>query len=68
MDETAVWADMVAETMVDRIGQKEIAVKSSGHEKVGVTVCLAAQADSKRFLQIVSSIKLNFRSITKYFK
>ena len=48
MDETAVWADMVTETTVDRIGQKEIALKSSGHEKVGVTVCLAAQADGKK--------------------
>ena len=48
MDETAVWADMVAETTVEKTGKKEIALKTTGHEKVRVTVCLAAQANGKK--------------------
>ena len=48
MDETAVWSDMVAETTVDKTGRKDIPLKSTGHEKVKVSVCLTAKADGTR--------------------
>ena len=48
MDESAVWADMVAGTTVEKTGKKEIALKSTGHEKVRASVCLAAQANGKK--------------------
>ena len=48
MDETAVWSDMVAETTVDKTGRKYIPLKSTGHEKVKVSVCLTAKADGTR--------------------
>ena len=48
MGETAVWADMVAETTVEETGKKDIAFKSTGHEKVRLSVCLASQANGKK--------------------
>ena len=35
MDETAVWADMVANTTVDDIGTRSVSLKTTGHEKLG---------------------------------
>ena len=43
MDETAVWADMVANTTVDDIGTRSVSLKMTGHEKVRVSVCLSAK-------------------------
>ena len=40
MDETAVWSHIVAETTVDKTGRKDIPYKSTGDEKVKVSVCL----------------------------
>lgn len=48
MDETLVWDDMVSNTTVDRVGASSINLKTTGHEKVMVTVCLSAQADGKK--------------------
>ena len=45
MDETAVWQDMLSSTTVDNIGEKSIWLKTTGHEKSKVSVCLAAKAD-----------------------
>ena len=45
MDETPVWNDMVSQTAVDACGKKTITMKTAGHEKSHVTVCLAARAD-----------------------
>ena len=45
MDETAVWQDMVSSTTVDNVGEKLIRLKTTGHEKSKVSVCLAAKAD-----------------------
>ena len=54
MDETAVWADMLSETTVDRLGSKTLSLKTTAHEKVRVSVCLSARADgSKLKLMIV---------------
>ena len=45
MDETAVWQDMLSNTTVDSIGHNTIAMKTTGHEKTKVSVCLTAKAD-----------------------
>ena len=36
MDETVVWADMLSETTVDRVGSKTVNLKTTGHQKVRV--------------------------------
>ena len=43
IDETAVWNDIFSETTVEATGAKDVAMKSNGHEKVRVSVCLAAK-------------------------
>ena len=45
MNETAVWPDMVTETTIEKTGRKKIALKSTGHERVRVSVCLATLAN-----------------------
>ena len=47
MDETSVLNDMIAETTVARKGEKIILLKSTGHEKVLVSVCLAVRDGTK---------------------
>ena len=46
MDETAVWADMVYLNTVDVTGTKAIPLKTTGNEKVRVSVCLTIQFNS----------------------
>ena len=48
MDETAVWSDMVSATTVNKTGAKDVPLKSTGREKVRVSVCLTAKADGKK--------------------
>ena len=48
MDETAVWADMVSPNTVDITGTKYIPLKTTGNEKVRVSVCLTAKADGTK--------------------
>ena len=48
MDETAVWADMTSETTVESKGSRTVCLKRTGHEKVKVSVCLAAKADGSK--------------------
>ena len=48
MDETAVWQDMLSNTTVDSIGHNTIAMKTTGHEKTKVSVCLTAKADGTK--------------------
>ena len=40
MDETAVWNNMVPEITVEATGAKDVPMKSTGHGKVLVSVCL----------------------------
>ena len=44
MDETAIWLDMTAETILEKRGAKSVPLKSTGHQKSRVTVVLAAKA------------------------
>jgi hypothetical protein len=48
MDETAVWSDMVSNSTVNQIGAREVSVRSTGHEKSRVSVCLTAKADGTK--------------------
>ena len=48
MDETAVWNNMVSETTVEATIAKDVPMKSTGHEKVCVSVCLAVKLDGTK--------------------
>ena len=48
MDETAVWSDMVGNTTINSTGAKEVALKSTGNEKVRVSICLTTKADGMK--------------------
>ena len=45
MDETAVWLDMPGATTVSPVGEDCVPVRTTGHEKSRVTVCLTAKAN-----------------------
>ena len=53
MDETPVWCDMLSEKTVDANGKKSITLKSTSHEKAGVSVCLAAKAGGTKLKPMV---------------
>ena len=48
MGETAVWSDMVGNVTVDTTGTKDVPAKSTGNEKVKVSVWLTAKADGTK--------------------
>ena len=53
MVETAVWSDMVADVTVDTTGTKDAPLKSTGNEKVKVSVCLTAKADRTKLKSFI---------------
>ena len=53
MDKTAVWSDMVGNTTINSTGAKEVALKSTGNEKVRVSVCLSAKADGTKMNPLI---------------
>ena len=53
MDETPVWKDMVSSTTVDKTGSKVVPLKTTGHEKVRVSVCIAAEDDGTKLKPFV---------------
>ena len=53
MDETPVWSDMVSETTVGTTGKKTITLKTTGHEKSRVSVCLPAKADGTKLKPMI---------------
>ena len=55
MDETAVWNDMISNTTVEKRGAHSENLKSTGHEKSKITICLTATADGgKKSLSLCS--------------
>ena len=48
MDETPIWADMPGVTTISKTGTKMIPIRTTGHEKNRLTVCLAAKADGTK--------------------
>ena len=58
MDETPVWNDIILNTTVEKTGAKEVLLKSTGNEKVHVSVCLTGKADGtkcKLFIVLASA-------------
>ena len=53
MDETPIWADMPSKTTVDQRGLKTVPIKSIGHEKQRMTICLAIKADGSKMKPFV---------------
>ena len=70
MDETAVWADMVANTTVDDIGTRSVSLKTTGHEKVRVSVCLSAKADGTNLKPMIvfDGAKRESKALNEEFK
>ena len=48
MDETAIWNDMISNTTVEKSGAHSVNMKTTGHEKSKITVCLTATADGAK--------------------
>ena len=53
MDETAVWADMTSETTVESKGARTVCLKTTGHEKVKVSVCLTVKANGSKMKPMI---------------
>lgn len=52
-DETPVWFEGVGATTINRCGAKDVAVLTTGHEKMRCTVMLSAKADGKKLKPFV---------------
>lgn len=52
-DETGVWLDSVSSVSVDVRGSKEVAVRSTGHERMRITVLLMARANGSKLKPLV---------------
>ena len=39
---------MVSQYTVDKVGKRDICLKTTGHEKVRISVCLSAKADGTK--------------------
>ena len=48
IDETPIWLDMPSSTTVNEAGASSVTIRSTGHEKDRVTVCLAAKANGQK--------------------
>ena len=55
MDECAVWFDSSGNTTVEATGRRTVGIKTTGHEKANVTVCLTVSASGQKFMPILSS-------------
>ena len=53
MDETSVTNDMVSNTTVEKTDSKEARMKSTGYDKVCVSVCLTRKANGTRFKHFI---------------
>lgn len=47
-DELGLWVDAPPETTIEEIGAREVAVRTTGHERMRITVLLAARADGRK--------------------
>ena len=48
MDETSIWNDMVSSTNVKQAGAKDVPLKTTGHKKVSILVCLTAKGNKTK--------------------
>ena len=70
MDKTAVWNDMVSEAIVEATRAKDVPMKSTRHEKVSVSVCLAAKLDGTKLkpFTVVGAVKRELKSLHDEYK
>ena len=64
-DESPVWNDMVSETTIDCVGKKTITMKTTGHEKCHVSVCLADKADGTKLKPSIKVLKKKLKLLAK---
>ena len=57
MDESPIWADMPSEATVTKQGAKIVSIKTTGHEKQHITVCLAVKGDGTKVQAIYCSAR-----------
>ena len=48
MDETPVGSDKITSSTVEQVGKKTVTMKSTGHEKSRISVCLTAKGDGTK--------------------
>ena len=53
MDETPIWADMTSARTIDQRGVHPVPIRTTGHEKNELTVCLAVKADGTKMTPYV---------------
>ena len=70
MDETAVQNDKVSETTAEVTGATDVPMKSTGHEKVRVSVCLAAKLDGTKLKSFIvfAAVKRESKSLHDEYK
>ena len=70
MDETSVSNGMVSNTTIHKQGAKSVYLKTTGHEKCMVSVCLAAKADGTKLkpFTVLHAIKRESKSLDEEFK
>ena len=70
MDETDVWPQMVSDTTGYNLGFHTINLKSTGHEKCCVSVCLIAKADGAKLKPFIvfKNAKGETKTFSKEFK
>ena len=70
MDETSVWNDMMSNTTIDKQGANSVCLKTTGHEKCMVSVCLAAKADGTKLKPFVvfRAVKRESKSLDEEFE
>lgn len=62
MDEISVWKVMVSSTIVEQAGVKDVPLKTTGHEKVRVLVCLTAKGDRTKLKPFIDFAGANRES------
>ena len=65
MDKTLVWNDMVSNTNADKVGASFINLKTTGQEKLMVTLCLSAQADGTELKSFIVFCAAKCKTKTK---
>ena len=70
MDETSVWNNMISNTTVEKRGAYSVNLKTTGHEKSKINVCLTATADGrkKKPLIVFKGAKREAKKLTEEFK
>ena len=70
MNETPVWNDMVSNTTVESTGARDVPMKSTGHDKAHVLLCLTGKGDGtkcKPFI-VFAGAKRESKSLHEEFK